>query len=105
MSYDVDLIVETGPKHYASAWDSNITYNLVPMMRAVGIELKELHGADALSTWRLLADACGKLAAHPDKYVVHNPPNGWGNYDICLEFLRDFRDACLNHPFTKVHVT
>lgn len=105
MSYDVDLIVDTGAGHYASAWDYNITYNLGPMMRAVGIDLNELHKTRADEAHRLLTPACEELAAHRDKYAVHNPPNGWGNYDICLEFLREFRDACETHPLTKVHVT
>lgn len=114
MSYDVDLVVDTGRTHIdhdgivksdpISVWDGNITYNLGPMMRAAGVELRDLHNLPAPAVANILSTAIGKMNAHPNQYREFDSPNGWGVYEDCLSFLTGLRDACQAHPRTTVEV-
>ncbi len=105
MSYDLWLTIDTGGPEPASVGrEFNMTSNVAPMWRLAGADLAEFHGQQAGTTLPLLDKAIADMAANPDKYTPLNPPNGWGNYDGCLEFLRDLRAEFARHPQATVQV-
>lgn len=115
MSYDVDLVIDTGRTYTdqegnvrvapTSVWDGNITYNLGAMLRAVGVHLPTMHGWSALSAVPILTDALRDLTEQPHKFKYLEPENGWGDIDWCREFLKSFLEACAQHPKTHINVT
>ena len=38
-------------------------------------------------------------------YRVHNPQNGWGNYDNLVAFTQQYLDACKRFPLARVRVS
>ena len=43
-----------------------------------------------------MLDVLDKMAADPDRWRAMNPPNGWGDYDRCLQGrMRRFAEACV----------
>ena len=81
------------------------TYNLAPMFRAAGLGVRSLNDmpcSEALEPLRLAIKA---MEDDPPKFKSLNPPNGWGDYDSGLEFLREVRAMCVEHPADTLVVT
>lgn len=112
MSYDIDLVIDTGAGRMATAAEiGNYTWNCRPMFEAAAAdkypEIQSPHdligktGAEALP---ILAHIVSRMEADPATYEAMNPDNGWGSYKTWLPFLRKWRDACAEHPATIVNV-
>ena len=110
MSYDVRLEIDTGGEHRAWVTECRSpTYNLGGMFReALGVSMQK-HGDEPALDGMLAADALvivsaalTRMAAEPGVFRALNPPNGWGNYDSAVEFLRWLQDECRNHPKATV---
>lgn len=88
-------------------WDGNITHNLNRMAKAAGIyeamwRPEEIQIERAVQVLPLLRAGLAQLEAEPDKFKAFNPPNGWGDYDGLVEFVRDYIKACERWPDAKV---
>lgn len=106
MSYDLWLEIDTGgPEPATVGRDFNMTSNVAPMWRLAGADLAEFHGHYAGNMLHVLDKAIDDMATNPDKYLPLNPPNGWGDYSGCLEFLRELRAEFARHPQAKVQVS
>lgn len=75
----------------------NITYNLSPMLRAAGfVGWQTLVGMLAIDAGHHLNGVLNIMAEDPERFRAMNPPNGWGDYDKCLQGrLREFAAACV----------
>jgi hypothetical protein len=106
MSYDVWLEIDTGGKYPARVSETySPTYNLGPMFQlALGLGLRELTGASALVALPILRNAIAAMESGPERFKALNPPNGWGNYEVALEFLKLFLADCEQHPKATVHI-
>lgn len=90
------------------AW--NITHNLGKMAGAAGLykamwrpeEIGVTHAAQLIP---LLEAGLVKLEANPEAMKVHNPSNGWGDYDGLLEFTRAYLEACRAYPHAEIYVS
>lgn len=102
MSYDVYLEIDTGADEPVEITSFNYTTNCAPMWREAGIDLRECTGAPCSEAAGPIADAVKRMEADPDTYKAMNPPNGWGDYDGALNFLRNIAAACTQHP--KAHL-
>jgi hypothetical protein len=107
MSYDLWLTIDTGgPTPVQVGTDHlNMTSNVAPMWRLAGADLAEFHDCPAGDALPLLDKAIEDMATSPDKYTPLNPPNGWGDYETCLEFLHRVRREFANHPLATVKVS
>lgn len=105
MSYDVYLVVQTGPAASAVVFESNHTSNTSPMWRAAGCDLAEAHGKTAPELAAQLTRAVADMESRPEHYRPMNPANGWGSYDTALTFLRELLAACELHTFARVEVS
>lgn len=99
MSYDVSL---TGLVAEPKSW--NMTSNVVPMWQFAGADLATFDGKRAGDVLPFLESAIAHMEKHPDTYRAMNPPNGWGDYDSCLGFLRDLAAGFAEQPRATVRV-
>lgn len=80
-----------------------ITHNLVKMAKAADIyqvlwrseQIKD--NVSAIDLIRPLADGLLKLEDDPKKYKVHNPANGFGNYEGFVDSVWEILCACIKH--------
>lgn len=111
MSYDIELYmnIDTGapePHWFTVADIGNYTSNVAPMWGdALGHRLADLKEKTASDALPALQRAVAALEADPAKYEAMNPPNGWGDYQGALDYLRRLRDACAEHPKATIHMS
>lgn len=93
----------------SSSFSANITHNLGKMADAAGIyqviwrpDENEIIYADQLIT--PLTEGLERLKQNPEKYKEYNPDNGWGNYEILVQFVEGYLAACKNCPSATVNV-
>ncbi len=105
MSYDLWLTIDTGGPEPAVVADvGNMTSNVGPMWRLAGADLAGFHGKPVADCVDQLRAAVADMRANPGKYLPLNPPNGWGDYHGCLEYLTDMLAAFEAHPKATVMV-
>lgn len=111
MSYDIHLYMEidTGgdePADITLADVGNYTSNVAPMWaEALGHSLSEFKDQIAGSCLPALARAIADMETRWEYYRDMNPPNGWGNVDGALEYLRDLHAACTAHPKATIYIS
>ncbi len=72
-------------------WDwSGLTYNLSSMLKAGGIDLNKFDGEYPERIVDKLRSLRTQMIENPSRFKVHNPPNGWGDYEGCLRFVDEF---------------
>ena len=45
------------------------------------------------------------MEADPETYRAMNPPNGWGDYEGALAYLRRLAEACATHSKCTINVS
>jgi hypothetical protein len=105
VSYDIGLCIDTGGPEPAYLTDRNQTSNVAPMWRHAGADLAGFHGRIAADALPALRAAIATMEDNPATYKAMNPPNGWGDYDSCLEFLRGLVTDFTSHPKATVMVS
>lgn len=99
MSYDIDLMIDTGTELRRIVEIGNHTSNTAPMWtKALGTPLRELNGRNAGECVELLERGVKDMEEHEDEYTPLNPPNGWGNYGSALKYLRKLLKECRENP-------
>lgn len=105
MSYDVSLEIETGGDSSAQVFWRNMTSNVAPMWRKAGADIADMDGRTAAECAPILAAAVTAMETDPAAYKLMDPPNGWGSYETCLDFLRSIHAACVEHPACSISVS
>lgn len=105
MSYDVSLMLNGGGTESAEVYWANHTSNTAIMWREAGCDIAEFHEAPASLFFPALALAVSDMEFRPGHYAQWNPPNGWGDVESTLGFLRGLRDACERFPLAKIRVS
>lgn len=87
-------------------FEGNITYNLTAMARAAGLYDCFFNSQDlkASAIINSLREGLHKLKLEPEKYKQYNPENGWGNYEVLVEFVGNYLNACYKYPDATVRV-
>lgn len=88
-------------------YTANITHNLTKMARAVGVYLPLWHPGDigitkASQLVGTLEAGLNVMQSDRERIEQFNPPNGWGDYDGFLRFVREYLGACKEHPEATV---
>lgn len=107
MSYDMQLVINTGGEHPARVTECRSpTYNLSEMFSlALGGPMREvLDGKKAHDVIGILEKATASMKRAPAKYKKLNPPNGWGSYEGALESLCWLLEMCKEHPLATVQI-
>lgn len=96
---------------YKEATLSNlsVTHNLNNMAKAVGLyevlwRPEEIGITTASQMIAPLEKGIKELTANPKKYKAFNPPNGWGDYDIFVEFCKSVLRDCREYPDATIEV-
>ena len=108
MSYDIYLDIDTGAGEPQTVVEiGNYTSNVSPMWREAlgGVRLRDYHGAPCSEAAGPLAEAVKRMEAEPDEYRKMNPPNGWGDYEGALDYLRRLAEACATHSKCTIYVS
>ena len=93
-----------------TVYEANITHNLGKMAGWAGI-YDHLWRPDEIDITRAkeliepLTAGLERLRANPETFKVHNPPNGWGDYDGLVGFVAGYLDACKKYPEAMVRVS
>jgi hypothetical protein len=112
MSLDVDLMVIKP----TSVFSLNITHNLGKMAGEVKLDNgktlydvlwrpEEHNYFTAEDISQLLGEGLNILTSNPERYKKFNPGNGWGDYDGLVEFVYQYRNACLETPEAELSVS
>jgi hypothetical protein len=104
MSYDVYLTPTEDSDGEELFW-RNYTSNCAPMWRAAGADLADMDGKPASQCGSVIGLAVQVMKNEPARFKAMNPPNGWGDYDSCIEFLAAIADACERDPEATVQVS
>lgn len=91
-------------------YSRNITHNFGSMADAAGVydcmwrpdENGITHARQLIAPLTL---GLKRLRSDPDHFKIHNPANGWGTYELLVEFVADYLKACIDHPEAKVSVS
>lgn len=86
-----------------AVFSANITHNMGKMARAAGVyqqlwrpeEEAITHARQLIGPLRAGIE---KMEADPVQFKEHDPPNGWGSYDIFLPWLKELLRACEKYP-------
>lgn len=106
MSLDVHLNTVEGIEVYSD----NITHNLNKMAKEAGIydclwRPLENGYTEAGQLIELLEEGLKKLQSNPEYYKRFNPENGWGSYEILVEFVQKYLEACEKYPDAEIYVS
>jgi hypothetical protein len=111
LSLDIYLNIDVdtgGPElHEVNLYWRNITHNVSPMWIEAGVydALYESNGKQAGEVLDALKAGYFDMITWPLTYQQLDPPNGWGDYEGALEFLRDFMVTCAKHPKAVIRVS
>lgn len=106
---DREPIVVSGDDS-GEVFSANITHNLGRMARLAGIyealwrpeEIGIVYAKDLIPRLR---EGIAWLEANREEAETANPPNGWGDYDGLLGFVREYLVACEGYPEATVRVS
>lgn len=108
MSYDIDLVIDTGAEEPATVCEvGNMTSNVSPMWgKALGHNLSDLDGRVAGGCVAALARAVSHMQDPANKaaYEAMNPLNGWGDRVGATRYLEDLLRACQKHPKATISI-
>ena len=96
--------------HQFDAYEADITHNLGPMAKEVGIynhiwRPEDLGIIKASELIEPLTEGLKKLEAEPEHLKCFEPKNKWGTYDFLVQFTRDYLSACINYPNASISVS
>lgn len=89
---------------------ANITHNLGAMAKEAGIKdylwVPDDIGISKASQLIIpLEHGLRRLEGDPEGFRKHNPPNGWGNYEGFVKFVRNYLEACKEYPEANVYAS
>lgn len=108
MSYDVGLYIFTGKEEVEVIDCGNYTYNVYPMLRLAfdeDIGINCLESSLAKDCVAGLSKAIRHMEDNKEQCLTYNPPNGWGSYKGCLNWLRNILSHCEQHPLATLRIT
>ena len=88
-------------------FDTNMTHNVSVFWRTAGCydAIYNSDGMKASEVVPFLKRGYDTMVASPDTYRSMNPKNGWGNYDICIEWLGEIITACDQYPNSIISIS
>lgn len=109
MSLDVYLYEKITYGEHDYYW-GNITHNLREMADEAGIyEVLWRHDESNITKAEQLIEPLTKglqlLKGDPERFKKLNPKNGWGTYEVLVEFVANYLEAAKEYPLADVRVS
>jgi len=104
VSYDISIEAPPDKGFHSQLWETNVTYNLAPMLKAAGLRFDDLDGMTGREAQPHVASALHWLLDHPAEARTLAPENGWGTFDGLLACLAWFTAGCSAYPDGIVRV-
>lgn len=84
------------PHAPGSGAELNVTYNLSAMLHEAGFKgWQWTQGKPARRVGRHILTVLTHMSQDPDHWRSLNPPNGWGDYDTCIQGrMREWAILC-----------
>lgn len=90
-------------------YSANITHNLHEMAVEAGLSCVWRPEDEGINRAEQLIAPFKKgltlLRQEPERFKKFNPKNGWGNYDVLIQFVSDYLDACERYPSAEISVS
>lgn len=86
-----------------TVYSANITHNLGPMASGASI-YHHLWRPDEIGITKAeqlifpLTVGLNELKTDPPRFKAMNPENGWGNYELLVNFVEEYLAACEEYP-------
>ena len=105
MSLDVTLTAVRPTQ----VFEANITHNLNKMAQEAGIyqhlwHPDELGITKAVQLIEPLRAGLALMRSDPERFKKLNPENWWGDYDIFINWIERYLNACVANPDAEVSV-
>ena len=106
MSYDVNLMINTGIEEHEVVDCGNYTYNVSPMYyKAFGEKgINAIDDMKASDVIPILKKVIIYFIEHEDELKLLNPENDWGNYEGALNYIQGILHECRRHPACTVRI-
>jgi len=90
-----------------SVYSGNYTHNVIPMWELAGIydDLYNSEGKKCKDIITNLKKGLDIMLRNPDKFRKLNPPNGWGDYDSAVKFLKEIINNCEKYPDGEIEIS
>lgn len=93
-----------------SVFHHGITHNLVAMAEEAGIykhlwRPEEIGIETAQQLIEPLKEAERLLSSDKERFVKFNPSNGWGSYELFVEFVSSYLTACEEYPDAIIKIS
>ena len=90
-------------------YTANVTHNLGRMAREAGVyqhlwRPDEIEIKKAMELIEPLKAGLALLRSDPERFMVFNPSNGWGDYEGLVGFVENYLAACEQYPNAEVSV-
>lgn len=104
------FIVNESEESSDEVYHGNITHNLIEMADKAGIYkyLWEPETLGIVKAFRLidaLQNGLTFLRNNSTFCKQFNPSNGWGSYEVFVDFVQNYLDACIQYPDANVFVS
>lgn len=91
-------------------YTDNITHNLNNMAQAADLYMAlwrpdEINCTQAKDIIGMLDRGLKRLKKSPEGFKKYNPENGWGKYEILVEFVENYLAACKKYPNARIEVS
>jgi len=93
------------------AWQGNITHNLAEMASKSPFLYEALWKPEGIGVSKakevepFLVKGLQDLKNDPEKFKHHNPKNGWGSYEVLVEFVEEYLNACIENPEAEIEIS
>ncbi len=112
MGLDISLIFDVdtgGVPHWAVVFEAAITHNLVDMAKRAGIyESVWQPNENGIKHAKQLIEPLEKgyeiLKANPENFRHLAPENGFGTYEVLVDFVKKYIRACKDYPKAEIRV-
>lgn len=98
------------PGVVSEVYSVNITHNLGTMADKAGIYTALWRPEE--EGWKVAKDIVPALESgliqlvdRPDEFKKYNPENGWGSYDLLVDVVKSYLEACRKYPDAKIEVS
>ncbi len=105
MSLDVTL----NAMRNVAVYEGNITHNLIPMAKALGIDKylwrpEERNISIAKELIYPLSDALVYMIKNRQELLKYEPENGFGTYEGLKDFISEYLEACVTNPDAIIEI-